>query len=408
MTRTKRSERSHGRSRESGEDTGERIRVLWLIKGLGRGGAEMLLYHAALLRDREAFDCHVGYLLGSRSWLVDDLRAAGIPVHLFSSESAVPASWAFALRGFLLRNRFDIVHVHSPYVAGIARMVARSLPSEMRPKTVSTEHLPWSGHKLPTRLLNAATFSLDRAHLAVSDAVVASIPPYLRRGVNVLVHGVPLEWIRRHRSLRATVRAELGVGDDEVLIGCVANMTGKKGYPDLIAAARLIVDRGRRVHFAVAGRGPREAEVRAAAAAARLGSRFEFLGPLEDATRFMAGCDVFVLASHHEGLPLVIMEALALGIPVVATLTGGIPQLVRDGVDGLLVPVARPERLADALDELIIDPERRGRMSRAAAKGAARFDNLQAIRTIESMYRELAAPKGQGNGGVRRKGVIVS
>ncbi len=380
---------------------GERpIRVLWLIKGLGRGGAEMLLLQAARLRDRTAFECEIGYLLGSRGWLADDFRAQDVPVHLFRSERHVDLRWARRLRRHLREHPVDLIHVHSPLVAAVARIVARSLPRRVRPRTISTEHLPWSGHARATRLVNAVTFHLDDAHLAVSDAVVESMPARYRRNVRVLVHGVPVNEIRAHRRFRNEVRSELGIEEGEVLVGTVANVTSQKGYPDLMAAARKVVGFGRHVRFAMIGRGTADPEIVSLRDRAGLGDRVLLLGPVEDAPRLMAACDIFALASHWEGLPLVLMESLALGLPIVATRVGGVSELVRDGVDGTLVPPRRPDLLARAIDQLVMDKEQRDRMSHAGAEGAMRFDNHEAVRTIEALYREVAATR-QG-GGKRR------
>lgn len=366
-----------------------RIRVLWLIKGLGRGGAEMLLYQAARLRDRGAFDCEVGFLLGSRDWLAADLRAEGVPVHLFSSERHADLRWAFKLRRYLIGLPVDVVHIHSPLVAAVARLVVRSLPRRIRPKTVSTEHLPWSGHNRLTRMVNAATFRLDAAHLAVSDAVAASIPRRTRKQVRVLVHGIPVSQVRAEQRWRDTVREELGIAPDEVLVGTVANVTAQKAYPDLIEAAVRVASRMGNVRFAVAGRGTLDDEMLTLAGRAGLGERLALLGAVEDAPRFMSACDIFVLASHWEGLPLVIMEAMALGLPVVATRVGGIPALIRDGSEGTLVPSSRPDLLAQAIEELAADPERRERIGRTASEDAVRFDNQEAVRTIETLYRDV-------------------
>jgi glycosyltransferase involved in cell wall biosynthesis len=121
-----------------------------------------------------------------------------------------------------------------------------------------------------------------------------------------------------------------------------------------------------------------------------LGDRFMFVGPREDASQFIAACDVFALSSHYEGLPLAVMEALALGVPVVATKVAGVTELVRDGVDGILTPKARPDLLAKGLESLIRDPERRCQLSAAASNGAKRFDNRPAVAMMETMYRTLA------------------
>ena len=111
----------------------------------------------------------------------------------------------------------------------------------------------------------------------------------------------------------------------------VANLRDDKNYPGLIEAARLVVERGAPVRFATAGQGPLEAQIRELRRRSGLGERFALLGYRDDATRLIAAADLFVLASHHEGLPVTVMEALTLGVPVVAPAVGGLPEVVTSG-----------------------------------------------------------------------------
>jgi glycosyltransferase involved in cell wall biosynthesis len=102
----------------------------------------------------------------------------------------------------------------------------------------------------------------------------------------------------------------------------------------------------------------------------------------------MSAFDVFCLPSRHEGLPVALMEALALGLPVVATRVGGVAELVTDGVDAVLVPAGEPDALADALVALAQDPARRAAMRRAACERADALDATASVRAIEAVYRE--------------------
>jgi glycosyltransferase involved in cell wall biosynthesis len=167
----------------------------------------------------------------------------------------------------------------------------------------------------------------------------------------------------------------------------VAHFRKQKGYPVLLSAARRVLDQGLPVRFVAVGRGPQEDDIRASHARLELGDRFLLMGFREDATRVMAAFDVFVLASHYEGLPLALMEALVLGIPVVATNVGGIPEGVTSGVEGLLVPPSRPNLLAEAIATLARDPDLRARMSEAAAERGRIFDIRGSARAVEAHYR---------------------
>jgi len=211
--------------------------------------------------------------------------------------------------------------------------------------------------------------------------------------VSVLVHGIPLDRTIQRKALRPAIRAELGIPPERVLVGTVANLRAQKGYPDLLAAARLVLDRGRDVTFAIVGQGPMEQQIREIHHRLKLGDRFKILGVREEATDFIAACDIFALASLYEGLPLALMEALALGLPVVATRVDGVTELVEDGQQGFLVPPSRPHAFADALDRLIVDADLRAHIGETASRDAVRFDNRGAVASIERLYRRLTVPQ---------------
>src|SRR6185503_12352919 len=104
----------------------------------------------------------------------------------------------------------------------------------------------------------------------------------------------------------------------------------------------------------------------------------------------LAAADAFVLGSRNEGLPVAVMEALALGLPVVATSAGGVPEAVRSGIEGLLVPTQSPAALARAIERLRVDPALRSRLARAARARAAAFDASVAVTRLETIYEAVA------------------
>jgi len=128
-----------------------RLRVLWLVKGLGPGGAERLLTLSARHRDRDRFDVRVGYLLPHKVALVPEIEAEGVPVSCLGRRRSTDPRWLRALRRSLLADPVDVVHAHSPVAAVGARLVIRSLPDHLRPKMVTTDHSLWDGHRRSTR-----------------------------------------------------------------------------------------------------------------------------------------------------------------------------------------------------------------------------------------------------------------
>ena len=378
------------RGRHDREDP---IRVLHLIKGLGPGGAEKLLCLVADARDRSGFAYEAAYLLPWKDALAGDLVRSSVPVSCLEGGKEWDLRWTVRLWRRLASQPVDILHVHSPYVAGFARIVVRLLPRRARPRVVYTEHLPWSGYVGPTRWLNRLTFGLNDATILVSDGVREGLPPRSRGRARVIVHGVPLEQIGRLRADRDAMRRELGVGSDEILVGTIANLRRQKRYPDLLRAARRVLDTDLPVRFVAAGQGPCETELRQLHAELGLGDRFRLLGYVPEPGRTLAACDLFVLASGYEGLPVALMEAMAIGLPIVATDIPGVRESVQHGREALLVPVGHPELLAEAVIEVTGDPDRRTSMARASQERSRSFDLRRSTREIEDIYRALVGPR---------------
>ncbi|KGN39128.1 glycosyl transferase family 1 [Knoellia subterranea KCTC 19937] len=213
--------------------------------------------------------------------------------------------------------------------------------------------------------------------------------PSRRDGFDVLIHGIDPAAVRPSPDARARLRAELGIGDDEVLSLTVANLRHNKDYPNLLRAAVNASGREPRLRFAAVGQGPLVDDMAVLHGTLGLGDRFQFLGFRRDVHDLMAAADVFTLASAHEGLPVAVMEAFAAGLPVVATKVGGLPQQVTDGVEGRLVPAGDSTALADALVTLAADEGLRERMGAAARERATAYDIRHAVAAQESRYATL-------------------
>jgi glycosyltransferase involved in cell wall biosynthesis len=372
--------------------------VLLVIKVLGHGGAERLLVDMVARRDVESFHYEVAHVLSSEDGLVSTIVANGTPVHSLAAGGNWDLRWVARLRALVIAGRFDVVHFHLPYTASLGRLAMATLPRSSRPAIVYTEHSVWDKMALLVKALNRSTIGMDDSLIVVSEAARDALPDALQGRARVIVHGIDLsrsaELVARRDEVRASVRAELGVPDGDLLVLTVANLRPEKGYDVLLGAARLIADRRVPVRFAAVGRGPLAGELESRRRELGLGEQFRFLGERDDVLRLLTGCDVFVLPSHQEGLPVTLMEATSTGTAIVATAVGGVPQVIVDGVDGVIVPPGVPSALADAIERVVTDSELRRRLGEGAAARSGMFDVSVASREVEDIYRQLAGARG--------------
>ena len=235
--------------------------------------------------------------------------------------------------------------------------------------------------RMTTRLL--VNSRVDRV-VAVSGAVKRAL---LGSGIDeekitVIHNGVSLRRFDPSRFDRAGVRSELGIGAHDIVIGTVGKLHEGKGVYDLLRAGAGIADR-RPVAVLFVGDGPERAGIRREADRMGLGKRVVITGIRHDVERMYAAMDIFVLASTcDEAFGMVIIEAMAMARPVVATTVGGIPELISPGGNGLLVPPADAEALRKAICSLLDDPESAGRIAQAGRK------------TAEDTFSEEALGKG--------------
>jgi glycosyltransferase involved in cell wall biosynthesis len=371
------------------------LRVLLVIKCLGYGGAERLLVDMVATADRRRFDCEVAYVLHEQDALVPAIRAGGTPVYSLGAARNTDLRWMAALRRLLVSGHYDVVHFHLPYAAALGQLVVASLPRTARPGVVYTEHTgSWDRAHFANRVLLRASMGRGEQLVTVSQASYDTLPASLRKRATVVVHGVDLtqsdSLIARRAELRALVRSELAVEADELLFLTVANLRPEKSYDVLLQAAKAIADQDLPIRIAAVGRGPLRDVLHARHSELDLKDRFRFLGQRDDVLQLMAGSDAFVLASRHEGIPVALMEASSLGLPIVASRVGGIPQILEDEVDALLVPPGEPALLAQAMKRLASDVELRGRLGSRAKLRSSIFDITEANRAVGEIYLQVA------------------
>jgi len=367
-------------------------RVLWLIKGLGRGGAEMLLPAALPWLDRTGFEYHAGFFLPWKDALVPELETGGVPVTCFRVSRHGDPRAVKRLATHIRRQGIDLVHAHLPYT-GVAARLAGKLTGV---PVVYTEHNLWPRLDPAMRLLNRWTFGWNDFAIAVSQDVAASMRGVDPARLAVIDNGVDCARLAATPDETVAVREELGLEATDFVIGKVANLGPKKNHENLLHAfARFRRDCPRARLVLVGQPCGREAALAQLAADLGVRERVVFAGARADVPRLVRAWDAFVISSNFEGLPVALLEAMALRRPVVATAVGGIPGLIRDGVEGLLVPPRDPERLAAALGRLYADAALRRRLGEAAwERVRSNYGIERMVARVEAIYRRVLAGRG--------------
>jgi glycosyltransferase involved in cell wall biosynthesis len=351
-----------------------------LTKGLGRGGTERLLCGTVRLLDRDAYDVEVAYLLPWKDALVGEIESAGVPVHCLDGPRATSVAWIGRLRRLARERDFDVVHTHMPLPAVAARLAL----ARRGPALVHTEHNMWDRYRFPTRWANRVTYGRNAAAVAVSAAVAASVRAP-RPVPEVVLHGLDAPAALADLPTpadREAGRRALGIPPDGPVIGTVGNFTAKKDQTTLVRALALVPG----ARLVLVGTGPREPELRALVAERGLDDRVVFAGSRDDVAALLPAFDVFALSSRFEGLPIALLEAMAAGRACVATAVGGVPEVVTDGVDGVLVPPGDAGAFAATLVALLADPDRRAALGEKAAARSRDFRLEVAVGQLAAIY----------------------
>ena len=369
-----------------------RPRVLQLLATGGTGGAQES-YSGLLLRlDRAKYDVRAVSL--SAGSAVQRLRRLGVAVDVIDAtddEAAVRE-----LAAYLRRNEIDLVHAHMYRAEVIGTRAALAAGTAVIMATVHSSRVR-SDEDVTT--LAGLTEHMDRL-IVPSSSIEAKVRAERRdTRYSVIPNGVDLDRFSAPTP-DCGLREELGMPSDGLLMGIVARLEAEKGHRFLVAAMPEILAAAPRTWLAIVGEGSLAGDLRAQAAglSAPARDRVVFTGRREDVSAITADLDVAVLPSLREAQGISLLEAMARRVPVVASAVGGIPEVVTDGVDGLLVAPADAPALAAAAIRLLTDTELRRRLGEAGYRTVAERFSIEAqVRRTEELYDEELARAGVAN-----------
>ena len=353
-------------------------RILHTESSRGWGGQEVRVF--AELQWMRARGHWVALSAHPDSAIARHAREAGMTFVPFSFHKALLPFEVARLAAWLIANRVEIVNTHSSNDGWLAGLAARLA---LKPVLIRSRHIEvdypnrfWSG--LAFRTLPHRVITTSRR---IADRLVSELDISPER-VTCIATGVDLA--RFDPALKGTVRGELGISEDTLLVGMISVLRSWKGHATFLEAAAQLLKSGRKVRFVIAGDGPGREELAGKISAEPLKGNVTLLGHRDDVPKVLASLDVLVLPSYaHEGIPQIILQAEAMARAVVATTIGGIPEVVEDGVTGLLVPPRDPDALAQKIGLLLDDPALRTRL------GAAARAKIEATYSLDAMGERL-------------------
>ena len=362
------------------------LRILHITPTLTVGGAEQMATHLMVGLSKSHTVGAVGLFPPAQSAVERRLAEADISKwHLNKRPGFDPRMFASLNRVFR-EFRPDVVHTHM----AVQRYVFPVVLSHRSIVAIHTVH-NLAEHETDAfgRLVHRFAFRNRVLPIGISQEVSASVKRiYGLECKAVIPNCIPVESYRPKPEDRVRWREENGLGSDTVVFTCVGRLEPQKNPLLLLQAFAELKDP--RAHLVLSGEGSLRERLQAYAQAHKLCDRVHLIGKQNNVPSVLAASDIFVLASNWEGNPLAVMEAMAAGLPVIATRVGGVPELVQSGDQGLLVQAGDRMEFAAAMSSLLYDAETRQAMGRAAQRRAVReFKVERMVESYANLYHEM-------------------
>lgn len=378
------------------------LKVIYLITGLNVGGAEAQLVRLAMRMRARGWNVRVVTMIPPVAY-VEELQSAGIGVATLRMSRGVPDPRALLrLARILWQDRPHVLHAHMVHANLLARLVRPLAPI---PVLVCTAQNTYELSTAATRIREVTwrewAYRLTDPLCDVTTQVsregmeryvrVKAVP---RDKIIVIPNGVDTDRFCPNEQTRSSMRLELELQDRFVWLA-VGRFEEQKDYPNLLHAFAQLTSNNDNAALLIAGQGPLRERMEVMAHELRVESKVHFLGLRRDIPRLMNAADAYIMSSLHEGMPMVLLEAAASGLPIVATNVDGNCEVVVDGQTGYLVKPRDPASLAHAMIRLMSmnqdDRLRMGELGRARVKALYSLDRI--VDRWEHLYRELLSQR---------------
>lgn len=364
------------------------IPILHIIKGLGQGGAERLLV-STIRQHSPQYSFHIVYFLSFKNQLADELSNVGATVHLIKANH--PLLMIFRIRKLVKIIRKispKLIHAHLP-VSGFIAAISSKLTGI--PLLYSEHNIP-SRYQLITKLFHPFTLKISVKVICVSPMVQREL---LRIAVGnqkiiVIENGTDITLFAPNLYVKSEIRKQLNLPIQNLIIGTVAVFTDQKRLDRWLNICKRIHTRNPNICFVIAGHGPLEKALKDSAVELISKKALYFTGRTSVPERWMAAMDIYLMTSDFEGLPVAMLEAMSLELPVVASAVGGIPDAIQHNFSGFLYPANQPDRAVEYIEGLCADPSLRNYIGRNARSAVIkRFNTAVMVKNLEVTYYEI-------------------
>ncbi len=369
-----------------------KINVVHLVEELTIGGLEKTLTAVVLNLNKKKYNVSV-WCLREGGFFADKLVKEGIDVNILHiSTSRNPLS-IYKLYRLLKSHKFDIIHTHA-YSAGTIGRISAFLAGI--PVIISHNQNVYDYYNSYYHFVEwLLSFITDRI-ICASETVRRFTeekqrvdPKRLLTIYNGIENVCPVD-----EKDTFNIRKEFGVPINHTVMGTIAQFSKKKGLVYLIKSASILLEHRKDVNFLLVGEGSIMEELKKLCVNLKVEKNFIFAGERSDVPEILSLIDIFVLSSIREGLPLAILEAMDCGKPIIATNVGGVPEIVKNGINGILVQPKDPEALYSAMKELLDD---RGKMEKMGYEGKKicgnNFSSKVMVDRVEELYDKLVKEK---------------
>lgn len=380
----------------------ERIRVMHLNAPLTIAGAEKVILTYLEHADRQSYDVSVASFINPVRCPDNPFPAAVESLGVRFLPIPICRSIDFRDIGKLIRvlkkNRVEILHTHGYRADLIGFLAARYC----RLKLVSTVHgwMPLSGKLCLYETLDRWVLGRFDKVIVVSRPLAESLGRLWKRknSVTLITNAVSVKDVVfsdvDKSKLRAAIRREFYFQENDYVVGVIGRLSSEKGIAHFLDGFSLMVGKSPGLKALIVGDGPERSQLTAQAEALGILDNIKFIGFRQDINAIFQAIDVLVLPSLTEGIPIVVLEAFVQRVPVIASNVGGLPEIIEDGLNGLLVPPGEPERIVQALNKLMTDvPLKNSIVHTAHQLALERFNPYSWASKIEALYSKLVSKK---------------